>query len=145
VFERCYRLGFTQEAGQFIRSCQLSAKQHLDRHRAIQLELLGLVNHAHAAAAENRVDLITGDERQRGREVQRPLGISGAPGCREHLLDLCFHILTSFPALADLPQQFGSVGADFLRSSTGIQRFFEQLQDSRFIMHRVYAPAGGAG
>ena len=45
------RLGLAAEAGQLLRPGVGRREQHLERHHAAQCQVMGLVNHPHAAAA----------------------------------------------------------------------------------------------
>src|SRR5207245_3180646 len=46
-----------------------AGQDHLERDDAIELEVPGLVNHPHAAAAEYAVDLVAGHRRNRVRQL----------------------------------------------------------------------------
>ena len=61
VVQRRRRLGFAHETGLFLFTGELVDGRELQRNRATQLRILGLVNHAHPALAKLLGDAVVGD------------------------------------------------------------------------------------
>ncbi|OAI41122.1 hypothetical protein AYO40_03835 [Planctomycetaceae bacterium SCGC AG-212-D15] len=57
-------LGFRAKPNQFLARRVLRAENHFQRDHALQIEMKRLVDHAHAAAAQDAQDLIADDARQ---------------------------------------------------------------------------------
>jgi hypothetical protein len=60
-------LGFAAEAKQTVLGGMFSGQDHLEGHEAIELHLPGLVNHAHAAPAQNLQDVVARNTGQASR------------------------------------------------------------------------------
>jgi len=58
------RLGFAAEAPQLLRGGMAAGQHHFEGYRAFQGEVARLVDHAHAAVAQDALDLIAGDVRK---------------------------------------------------------------------------------
>src|SRR5262245_30892577 len=58
------RLRLAEKAVHFRGTGVAAGEDHLQGHQAIELQMAGLVHHAHAAATEEFQDLIAGDLRQ---------------------------------------------------------------------------------
>ena len=76
-----HRLGLDAEARQLPRPGMAAGQHHLERHGALQGQMPGLVDDAHAAAAEHALDLVAG-HRNHSRAPLRPVaaGFASGPG-----------------------------------------------------------------
>jgi hypothetical protein len=68
------RLGLAAKEGQGAIAGVRSGQDHLERDHSVQGEMTGLVDDAHAAAAQLAQDFVTGHDRQRGRRGVRRRG-----------------------------------------------------------------------
>src|SRR5262249_2720727 len=66
------RLRLRQEARAIVRGGVPARQDHLQRARAAQAQLPGLVDDAHAAAAQNAPDLVAGDRLRAHRAPAEP-------------------------------------------------------------------------
>ena len=97
--------GLPAEAPEFLRTGERAGEQHLDRDRAVERALPGLVDDAHAAAAEHRLHLVAGDLRQVGgrRRGRDRAGTRSRPKAREQLHDCRVDEAELLPPLAGPP------------------------------------------
>ena len=65
VLQPRHRLGLDAETGQLTRRGMVAGQHHLERHGALQRLVARFVDNTHAAAAEDGLDRVAGDGRQR--------------------------------------------------------------------------------
>jgi hypothetical protein len=111
------RRGLPVKPLQFLGGGERAREQHLERNRAIERSLSGLVDDAHAAAAQHAQHLVAGDLRQAGggRHARERAGRRISPKLRKQRHDLRVDELELLPPLPEFRQQFGAVTAHFLR------------------------------
>ena len=140
------RLRFALEPRPLVRPGVGAGDQHLEGDEAVEPEVPGLVDQAHAPAPEEGLHLIAGYLRQLGarmpgeRGYRRRAGVG--PRRRKQRIELRLDGAHLQPAPADLGQQLGASGADLLRSTPGVAELVEQLLHPRIDSHD-WAPRGG--
>jgi hypothetical protein len=127
-----YCFCLAQEPREFMRPGVRAAEEHLERNGAVEAQVPGLVDDAHAAAAEDRLDLVTRDLRQ-GRLVRWVYGRLG--GGREEGVEVGPEAAHLPPAVADHRQQLGARRADLLRRDLRVKELVKQLLDARVVGH----------
>src|SRR5206468_7784702 len=131
------RLGLPLEPFPLVRDGGAAAEQRLDGDGSVEPEMPRLEDHAHAAAAEDRLDLVAGDARE-GVFLQRPGGRvvrSGKQGIQVGMDPV--HLS---PAVADDGQQLRPRLADLFRARVRVEEPVEQLLDSRIVGHDARPP-----
>jgi hypothetical protein len=114
-----------------------SSDQHLERDEAIQSLLFGLVNNAHAAVAEQRLNVIAWYLREfsAGLPWSRGLGVLDCPRRGKKDLEFSLDRAHSLPAFFYLLKQLGLIAADVLGRAARIEDCAEQFLKSQFISH----------
>ena len=95
----------------------------------------GLVDDAHAAAAQHPEHLVAGDARQRRPRAARPSGPRTDPGSGKSSPIRASSAPEPPPALADLGQQLGRVAADLFGAAARVEHLLEQPLHARVVGH----------
>ena len=109
---------------------------------AVEAQVPGLVDDAHAAAAQHLVEFMPGIW-GRSAEAGSAKGAEGrvGPERREHRIQLGVAVrVFAANRSTDLRQQLGAMAADFFRRLLRVQQFFEQLSG-----HADRRPSGASG
>src|SRR5262249_30322898 len=123
-----------------------SGDQHLEGDEAVKSEVPGLVDQAHAPAADQGLYLIARYPRPLIARMPGNDRIGAPAGVRlrrgKQLIEVRVEGAHLQPAPADLGQQLGASGTDLLRSTPGVADLFEQLLHPRIDSHD-WTPRGG--
>jgi hypothetical protein len=126
------RLRLAQEPLEFLRLGVSAGQQHFHGDWSLEAHVPGLVDDAHAAAAQHFLHFITGDSRQVGRRLRRWRG-TGRLG--KELADLGLEGTQPLPTGPDLRQQLRARAAGFFGGGTGIEEFLKQFLHTRTVGH----------
>ena len=131
--------------------------RHLDRHGALQLVVVGQVDEAEAALAQQPLDAVAADvRRQRGGGVSAEgrgwgrdapgrrgrAGIRTCPEPRKQRPDLRVDELEFLPPLPDFRQQLGAVAAHLLRRLPRVEHLLEQFEHLGVAGHGSFLKVG---
>ena len=97
--------------------------EHLEGDQAVESEVPGLVDDAHAPVAEERLYVIARDPRQvavQSAEQASDRHLATSSEHRKERIELRFDGAHLPPAAADFRQQLGAVAADLLRAAPGV-------------------------
>jgi hypothetical protein len=140
-----HRRGFPAKTPEFLGSGEGAREEHLDRDQAVQRGLSGLVDHPHAATAEHRLHLVTGNlwHAGGGRHGCNRAGLRRCPNPRNQRADLRVDAAELLPALPDFGEQLGAVAAHLLRRLARIEHLLEQAEHLWVTGHRQSSSRGG--
>jgi hypothetical protein len=114
---------------------KFAGQHHFDGDSALEAQMPGLVDDAHAAAAQHGLNLMVLDFRQFGYRPHGGTLTARVVGVREQGAQLGFNLSQPLPGGLDLRQEFRAFTANLLGVPAGIQERLEQCVDARIIGH----------
>ncbi len=119
-----HHLRFALEPRPFVRSGVRAGLQHLQSDHAVQAQVQRLVNDAHSAAPQHRLDLVAANLGK--PTVQRRRGPRCGSRRWQQRVDLGLQLAKAHQAITDLGQQFRAGPTHLLRCATRFEDLLEQ-------------------
>ncbi len=135
VTQTSHCLSLAQEPLQLLRLGVGAGQQHFHGDRSMEAQVPGLVDDAHAAAAQHPLHVIAAYPRQVGGRQRGCRGTVSEGSLGKQRADLGIEGPQPLPAGPDLRQQLGARAAGFFGGAARVEEFLEQLLHTRIVGH----------